>query len=268
VARPGRSNPSPGAEVPSIVCKSDDVGAIAVFDAVILPRQRMLLALGELGMRLVSHDGKTLAQFAQPAHELVISDHEDRVIALAQRGEAFRLARVDLVSRRVQSWCDARFHCYARTFDGSVWYVATNDTIYAIDALDSAWDALCSADAWAVQLHRSDGGLEALVRDGQSRQRWRFDVPSLQLRERRDVEDRPLAKDALDGWRVVVAEAGQDREVLLLLGETKRATIRLEGSSRASARLQHDAVVVCDERGRVIVLSVESGRVIHELRVT
>jgi hypothetical protein len=44
-----------------------DAGALPVYDAALLPGDRLLLALGELGVRIVSRTGRTIAQIDQPA---------------------------------------------------------------------------------------------------------------------------------------------------------------------------------------------------------
>lgn len=119
-----------------------DAGALTVRDAAELPDGRLLVALGELGVRLVSREGKTLAQFAEPTERLVLSDHGDRAILVARRGEVCRLGLLDLVTRRVRPWSDARIDSFASRFDGSTWLVSSEDALFAIDARSSGWEHL------------------------------------------------------------------------------------------------------------------------------
>ena len=48
----------------------------------------------------------------------------------------------------------------------------------------------------------------------------------------------------------------------------ERAVVELERVERAAARLQGDRAVICDDRGRVLVLSLRDGSVIREFRVS
>src|SRR5262249_24579881 len=51
-----------------------DSGAMPVLDAAVLPGGKLLLALGELGARMIGRDGRTVAQIDQPAARLIVSD--------------------------------------------------------------------------------------------------------------------------------------------------------------------------------------------------
>jgi serine/threonine protein phosphatase PrpC len=296
-----------------------DVGAMAVHDAATLPGGRILMALGEAGVRLVAPDGRTIFHAHEPAHRLVVSDHGDRAIALARRGEAWRLARIDLVSRRVRPWCDALVSAFATDFDGSLWFVAGEDRVFAVDALDDRWDALWSVEAQTRQLARSPTKLEMLVApadDPDTSELWLYDLPSLHLRRRLVVESgeaiMPLSAVSASGaiaswhqdddrgmsawlfrdgrWRrldlspatssgaPVLSErwaafpcATPDGRGLALFDIAEglpRAHVGLRGASIAAARLQAERLVVCDDRGRVLVISLEDGEVVQELRVS
>ncbi|RKG98778.1 hypothetical protein D7V97_32520 [Corallococcus sp. CA053C] len=118
-----------------VTLEENDAGAHAVHDAVVLPGRRVLLALGEAGARLVDADGRTLAWFDVPAFALVISTQGDRALALARRGDVWRLSRLDLVARRASRWCDTELGAWAPTYDGDRWFVAVRDTVLMVDAL-------------------------------------------------------------------------------------------------------------------------------------
>ena len=172
-----------------------DVGLLPVWDAALLPNGRMVLALGELGIRLLSPAGRIVAHFEAPAERLIVSDRGDRAIAMARRGEAWRLSRVDLIQRHAETWCDARIDASASDYDGATWFVATTDLL-AIDATAVRFESLnripdvCSpANAAATRLARSSSNLFLHVVDVGA-QVWRFDLPSLTLRRREDVPAR------------------------------------------------------------------------------
>src|SRR4051812_22577412 len=77
-----------------------DAGTRPAYDAAFLPNGLTAVALGEAGVRLLSRSGEILAELDQPAHRLIPSDHGDRAIALARRGDSWRLARLDFSLRR------------------------------------------------------------------------------------------------------------------------------------------------------------------------
>ncbi|MFP2958208.1 hypothetical protein ACLEPN_10310 [Myxococcus sp. 1LA] len=122
--------------------RAADAGAFTIHDAVVLPDGRLLYALGEAGARLVRADGRTVAHFNVPAFRLVSSLHGDRVLALAKRGDVWRLSRVDLVARRSRPWCDVALTAWAPSYDGNVWFVSQDTTVMMVDALASDFRAL------------------------------------------------------------------------------------------------------------------------------
>ncbi|WP_223641423.1 bpX6 domain-containing protein [Corallococcus sp. EGB] len=137
---PKVSSQQPWAESPDLphVRVSMDrghAGAHAVHDAVVLPGRRVLLALGEAGARLVGPDGRTLAGFDVPAFSLVLSEQGNRALALARRGDLWRVSRLDLVERRATRWCDVELDAWAPTYDGERWFIAVRDTVSMVDTL-------------------------------------------------------------------------------------------------------------------------------------
>jgi hypothetical protein len=169
-----------------------DVGLIPVWDVALLPNGRVLLALGEAGVRLVSPAGRTVVHLEAPAHRLVLSDRGDHAIAMARRGEAWRLTRVDLARRHAETWCDARIEAAAPDYDGSIWFVATTDLL-AVDATARGFESLKqipdvspSSLAACTRLARSSSRLFMYVVEPVP-QVWAFALPSLTLRSREDV---------------------------------------------------------------------------------
>src|SRR5262249_42020814 len=75
---------------------ASDAGTVPVLDAAALPGDRLLVALGELGVRIYGRDGRVVARIDQPAHHVVVSDLGTRALALAPRGATNRIARLDL----------------------------------------------------------------------------------------------------------------------------------------------------------------------------
>jgi hypothetical protein len=177
-----------------------DRGAIAVCDAAQMPDGRMLVAAGEVGAWLISPEGKMLARFAEPTSRIVASDHGDRAILTATRGEVCRLSHLDLLERRVRPWCDARIDRFAPDFDGLTWFVARGGTLYAVDATASRFEHLWKVDeAGAVvrDVRRSATNMSAWFdwlppktpqRQSRPCEVWTYELPSLTLRRRQALE--------------------------------------------------------------------------------
>ena len=187
-----------------------DVGALPPTDAAFLPNGQCLVALGEAGVRLLTRDGRTVAHFDQPAYRLVIADNGQRAIALAPRGEALRLARLDLANLRARHWCETTLHTFAPDYDGSLWFVATapnahtsgdkGGDLLAIDAAADRFQALWRTPDLTgspVQIARNVLDCALLLRQPQLTQTvnglpqlaetwwmWHFALPSLTMRDR------------------------------------------------------------------------------------
>src|SRR5262249_36090594 len=95
-----------------------DAGALAGAARAGPPGARFLVALGELGVRILGRDERTLAHIDQPAARLAVSDLGTRAIAVAPRGQLQRLARLDLAERRGAHWCDVELDSFVSSFDG------------------------------------------------------------------------------------------------------------------------------------------------------
>src|SRR5207237_808248 len=58
------------------------------------------------------------------------------------RRAATRVARIDLLGRRAEHWCDARIDACAYDFDGALWFVAAHGALLAVDATAAPFGAL------------------------------------------------------------------------------------------------------------------------------
>lgn len=165
-----------------------DAGTMPAWDVAFLPSGLTAVALGEAGVRLLSRAGRSVADLDQPAHRLVVSDLGDRAIALARRGTASRLARIDLASRQAEFWCDARFEAFAPDYDGALWYVVSPDGLIAVDATSRGFDG-----PWGVPVQGKVLTLArsvsrcSLVTGGDDPEVLTYEAPALQLRSRLEV---------------------------------------------------------------------------------
>ena len=174
-----------------IVRLAADRGAVAIHDAAEAADGRLLVAIGEAGALLLSREGKVITRFGEPANAIVMSDHGDRALLLAQRGEVFRISRLDLISRRLRPWRDARFDQFAPDFDGLTWFVAREGALYAIDATASDWRHVWKVvedEALVRQIRRSAVWLSAhfhsIREHGLRSEVWTYELPGLVLRRR------------------------------------------------------------------------------------
>ena len=170
-----------------------DAGRRSIYDIVLLPDGRMLLALGESGLLLLSREGKTITQWNQPAHHLVASDDGNRVLGIAPRDSVCRLIRIDLNTGTASYWCDATITAFASNFDGALWCVANGQDVFIIDTLARQFDVL-----WRIP--DLGGNVRALRRNvaenrllvvSETRERltlWTYQQPSWVLRFRMDIE--------------------------------------------------------------------------------
>ncbi|MCB9589608.1 MAG: hypothetical protein H6718_29610 [Polyangiaceae bacterium] len=208
----GRKSPAP--RVLSIERGIAEVGSLRVHDAVVLPGGSYLVALGEIGLWVVTPRGKVTQRFAEPTERIVMSRHGDRAILLAKRGEVWRLSRLDLVARRIQPWRDARIDVYAAEFDGQTWLVGRSDQagseqtnsaeLLAID-VTREWEAESLLRCTGVILAITAGAecIRAVI-GGAQPEVWEYDLSGLTLRRRTALPDL---------GEVIRATVGTDGEV-------------------------------------------------------
>jgi hypothetical protein len=145
---------------------TDDRGTRAVHDAAVLPGGRVLLALGEGGVRLVTRDGREVARFEVPAHRLVVSDLGNRALAVGGRGEVASVARLDLEARTVRRLRELKLGGFAPTFDGTAWAVQSGNSVLLLDSLRDDLRTLwhvSGLEGWPVALGRPAPGFLAFA---------------------------------------------------------------------------------------------------------
>jgi hypothetical protein len=298
---------------------AEEAGDFGVEDLAFLPDGRLILALGETGVRILSRDGRRAALIDQPVSRLVVAERSDRAIGLVRRGEVQRLCRLDLTTRRGESWCEARVTAFAGDFDGRCWFVSDDDALHAIDVTPTAGHRFEShwrvGDVHASWLRRVPKALQLLVHTDGNAQLWIYETPSLTLRRRETVPGRetipelagfvvlddgsllsimdeadgktrfrspsgnvreiPLSRgarlagvQAASDWILLTEAEPEARTVRMLdTGELReRASFRLEGASRVALRVSDQRLAIGDDRGRVLVLDLEAGRLLRDLR--
>lgn len=289
----------------SIRWSASDAGGLHVHDAATLPGDRTLVALGELGVRILGKTGKTIAHLEQPAMRLVVADSGTRAIAIAPRGQVSRLARIDLIERRGEHWCDTEIDSASTTFSGDVWLVTRKQQVFAADATANRWRALWGVDMPVTFIHpvvRRDGKYFC-IEDAVSGEMWFYEGFTLRQRDVKvDVEYARIsgacasqtwiaatdthvrgpdwtvmlpfagAPDALaaNGSYVAVTQQGPDGAVVSIVhrGATRIiARLYLDGASDVRTRLAEDTLTLADNRGRVATLDLETGALFRDMRI-
>ncbi len=169
-----------------------DVGTTPVHDIVFLDNGGLLVALGELGARLYSRDGRVRAEFHEPVHQLIPVTSGGMAIGVYWGNAKVRLSRFYLITGTASRWHDAAYAAVAPTCDGNLWFVAEGESIIALDALAGGARTL-----WRVnrvggpveQIDVSETAMTALV-GGKNPERWVHSLPTMRLSERRTTAKR------------------------------------------------------------------------------
>ena len=185
-------NTKKDSETLTVEIAENDRGANHVYDAHLLPDGKIVVALGESGVKIISKQGKTIAHFDQPTHKMVVSDFGTKAIGFAHRNDSYRLTKFDFIERRANYWCEAAFLAYSPTFDGNLWFIGLHDEVFAIDTNAKTFEAV-----WKVsdiggnvyKVSRSKTKLMLLVNfAGKGFEKWSYDLPSLTLRSRNQTK--------------------------------------------------------------------------------
>lgn len=225
------------------VISENDVGINKLYDCSQLRNGNLIVAMGEAGVSLLNHEGRTLRHFAVPADRLVVSQHGDRVIAVANRGDAKRLTRIDLLSAKSEYLGEAHINVFADTFDGSVWYAAKDEQLYIVDALADRFKVLWIMPNVVTKITNIVAGVEScsFITSGEINQDmfgrkletpvmktevWRCDVPGMILRRRQDHTPIHLSPGLLS-W--TTTPAGDFIEARTLTQEEDLVAVKIRG---------------------------------------
>ena len=166
---------------------TNDRGSTQMSDAVLLQNGSCAVAIGEIGLKLITRDGRTIAHFDEPADCLVVSENGSKIITMARRGGVWCLSRVDILSRKATPWCHAEISRFATSFDGATWYVVCGQDLYAIDATSPRLDAL-----WRIPdlghlvgpLTLASAKLDFVTYKDKNLWLWEYQLPQLRLKSK------------------------------------------------------------------------------------
>ncbi|PZS31664.1 MAG: hypothetical protein DLM58_11315 [Pseudonocardiales bacterium] len=269
----GRSDPLLNADLPSLAQSAApryagldlvapvELGQLPVHDAVTLPGRTILVAHGDLGVRLLTLDGRTRARWDVPTHQLIVADNAASALLVRRAGAIWEIQRLDLLTRRVRPWTVLRQHEMVRSFDGSVVIGVDADGIAMLDVLSDhprvLWREL-DREHRVLRINRTPAQLTALIEipalTGQterSLQLWVWELPSMTLRVRRDVVPAAELIDAvvIDGSAVLLTDDGDGDAKLAYLqaygaqivtSTAPGTTLRTDGTALANVRQLED----------------------------
>ena len=197
---PSKSAPNSSSEPRNY--RLQEKGAAPVFDCILGPDGRLLVALGEAGFDYISRGGKLIFHGETPAFQWVSSDLGNRLLTLAERDGWLDLNRIDLQRRRVQALGMIPKECAAADFDGAHWYLALNQSLTALDAHENKL-----VEIWRVpdlpgrvlSIARDPSRLRMLVEISHSTwEQWTYELPKHRLFHRQTISwdnQKPLVWD-------------------------------------------------------------------------
>jgi hypothetical protein len=181
--------PAPGltTRAEPLVVHLAECGLLAIHDARRLEDGDYLLALGEGGVIRIDRHGRQLAQFPVPATRLVMADGDQRALALVQRGDRWRVSRIDLLARKVSDWLIAPLSFWSDNYDGLFWNAVLDNRLVAIDTsadqLSVSWQ-VADLPGQVIAFLEERGTQTLLLSTSDDIQQWRYQLPARRLLQR------------------------------------------------------------------------------------
>lgn len=235
-------------------------GTGEIYDIKPLGGNRYLIAHGEAGITLCRADGSVQRRFNVPAMQLVVADLQNRAIAIAHRGSAKRLSKLDLLTGKIEPWKEGYFSMMTDSYDGDTWLVAEHDRVYAMDMfspeLTAIWQIkdLPANVIYLQRTHRRQQSLNIIMATEHEAEYWRYELPSLTLRERQPIKQDVLEKvDLLDlnarGDMAFIRVEAQTMVVGIkdLIMPTRRyhQTFTIDGLQPISIHFEDARILIC-----------------------
>lgn len=172
-------------------------GKVRVRDAMLLGDGRMLCALGEAGVVVLSSQGRQSALLPVPCHQIVRPWDGTRYLLMGSplrvdKGfKQWKLSWLDVANLRVQPWQTVRLGAFATEYDGECWLAEAENALYQLDVQSSDWRSL-----WKVPMK----GRIAKLALGQRQfslllgceKDWSYEgytYPDMQLRTRKESKE-------------------------------------------------------------------------------
>jgi hypothetical protein len=165
-------------------------GNVEIRDAVAIGNNSVLVALGELGVQLLTLDGRIRARWDVPTDRLVVSDFGNRVLLITDRAPRYLVHQLDLPNQRPILLPDLDT-MPLDTYDGSRPVLVSERGIewveQAGDRWRLAWRELTEPGQRIHQVARTPRSMAVLFSESELNV-FQWELPSLMLRQRGTVE--------------------------------------------------------------------------------
>ena len=258
----------------------DQAGHTPIYDALWLGDGRVLLALGQAGLVVLSRNGAVSQRFAQPAYQLV--EGERPILVSGPNLNRFE-------GGKVVYWCQASLDGWCESHDGYHWLVWWGPQLYTIDLISSEWRALHQRplDGPPREINLSghtaavDGGRRLLLLRSPQLELIRevevgggphlctpTGVESLSLvGEEWKFRGLPLAVEGhsprfreRNGFCLIETPYAEGVQLLVfpLNNPSHQLSLKLPGARQIKARIYGWLLIVCDSAGRVLVADMKA----------
>lgn len=266
-----------GVRAAAVHTAADRPGTLPVLDAALLGSGAVLVACGHAGVRLLTSDGRTKAQWDVPADQLVLADHGGSALLVADYGQTKEITRLDLATRTVRPWATLRARWIAGSYDGRHLVTGDGEGIVVLDTLAPGptvvWRELGGSERLVGTVARAADRCAAVVvsplPDGSPLvELWRWDLPGWELRSRMRLDafhpDHcvPLAGAGLLAAVPQAVDGASDRTVLHLVAGRSPAPDHDVAGIAPSGPIgdgDHWALPVPDPAGTGLLLHTGSG---------
>ena len=270
----------------------EESGRLAIYDAAFLGDGRFLVALGNVGLVVLSAGGARSQQFSLPCHSL----------AVPLKGGAFLTrsgSRIGcFMDGKARPLCSAALDICADTHDGLAWLVGLGTSLYQIDLSrllsgeQSGWQALSETKLpnRPRQLVVGAGRLGVLL----DKVAHFYRTPEMKLENTRGLDDRapavlaaksgavlskrmeswcykgqalfhrghPLGVELFENYGVFYSTSEDGFSVCIFeaANPKKQLALALPGSKTAKVRVNEDLAIISDNRGRLLIADLASQR--------
>lgn len=176
---------------------SRTAGTIPITDVAIVGSGKIAIATGEAGIRIYDPKNDSFSYMDTPAHKLVPSRTGTTFLAISDRGEFRKVSVVNLRNRSSREWGLSKIGLWSDDYDGSLWFMADEARLHAMDTHAVTFRSLWSMDERVVAIQRTDTWLYCVIvqtpstptRSEQvSLSLFRYQLPDLILRNRQSFE--------------------------------------------------------------------------------
>lgn len=252
----------------------EEPGQVPIWDAVTLTGRGIIAACGDLGVRLLTLDGRVRARWDLPAHRIVVADHGSGALVVREAGSSTEIHRLDLMTLRMRPWTVLRRANLVPSYDGGVATIVDANGIAFLDVLSDRprvlWRELDNTYR-VLRINRTPGRLTALVEvpaplpgAERSLQLFGWELPSLMLRLRRPLPadpDRQQAAVQDDAVTFLTGADGSDPKLVRFGGHQPPVTTdTLAGMSISASGAALAACRPLDDGRRSVSVGLGDGQ--------